>query len=155
MKHINTLILLLSALMLISPASYAHDYQRHNGISINFGTHHNGISLKYKTPRKHAYSNKKYDYGHKPYYRHKAKTASHSYKPKYQHYDRYSKHKKAKQRYSQKDYHRPYRKHTKSCHPVSKTVEGRRGYRKEIGGTMCYDRKGYAYIVPGSRYRIR
>ena len=40
------------------------------------------------------------------------------------------------------------------CHPVI-TTEFRYGRLAEIGGTLCYDRFGRAYIVPGSRYVIR
>ena len=39
----------------------------------------------------------------------------------------------------------------RSCHPVSKLVYGAYGHRKRIRGTMCYDKSGYGYVVPGSR----
>ena len=39
------------------------------------------------------------------------------------------------------------------CHPTSKSGY-HDGYEGRVGGTMCYDDYGDAYIVPGSRYLI-
>jgi len=40
------------------------------------------------------------------------------------------------------------------CEPVQKVVYDGYGRRLHIGGTLCYDHRGGAYIVPGSRYLI-
>ncbi len=40
------------------------------------------------------------------------------------------------------------------CHPVHKYTYDNYGYRAKVGGTMCYDEYGRAYVVPGSRYLI-
>ena len=58
--------------------------------------------------------------------------------------------------------HRHHKKHRRfkrrhyvdSCHAVRKKGYWH-GYYAVIGGTMCYDRRGRAYIVRGSRYLIR
>jgi len=41
------------------------------------------------------------------------------------------------------------------CHPVVGYGHDHFGRRAEFGGTMCYDRFGRGYVVPGSRYLIR
>lgn|GEM_PF-2612407 len=45
-------------LTMISFNSYAGDYTRHSGLTINLGNHHNGLSLSYNTPAKHHYKQK-------------------------------------------------------------------------------------------------
>jgi hypothetical protein len=40
----------------------------------------------------------------------------------------------------------------RGCHQVSKIRHDGYGGRKRIVGTMCYDRYGNSYIVPGSRH---
>ena len=37
---------------------------------------------------------------------------------------------------------------------MSKHGFDRNGRPARIGGTLCYDAYGYAYVVPGSRYLI-
>ena len=61
--------------------------------------------------------------------------------------------------YSRRRHHRRHRHYSEhygsyDCHPVSKYGYDRYGYRIKIGGTMCYDDYGHAYVVPGSRYTI-
>ena len=41
-----------------------------------------------------------------------------------------------------------------NCHSVSKWAYDDYGQKLKIGGTMCYDAYGQAYVVPGSRYLI-
>ena len=48
---------------------------------------------------------------------------------------------------------RPYR-YRPACTPVSKITYDSYGRPLRIGGTMCFDRYGVGYIVPGSRYVI-
>ncbi len=48
---------------------------------------------------------------------------------------------------------RPYRTRP-ACTPVSKIAYDGYGRPIRIGGTMCFDRYGVGYIVPGSRYVI-
>lgn len=45
--------------------------------------------------------------------------------------------------------------YSKSCHPVSKTIINEYSEYQKISGTMCYNTYGQAYIVPGSRFRLR
>ncbi len=45
--------------------------------------------------------------------------------------------------------------YSKPCHQVSKTIVNDYGEYQRIGGTMCYDSYGQAYVVKGSRYLIR
>ncbi|MCG8544448.1 MAG: hypothetical protein MJE12_09590 [Alphaproteobacteria bacterium] len=47
-----------------------------------------------------------------------------------------------------------YYYHPPHCHPVSKTGYTRNGRKVKFGGTMCYDKYGYGYIVNGSRHII-
>ena len=42
-----------------------------------------------------------------------------------------------------------------ACHPVVGKGADHFGRRAKFGGTMCYDRYGYGYVVAGSRYVIR
>jgi hypothetical protein len=42
-----------------------------------------------------------------------------------------------------------------ACYPVVGKGRDHFGRRARFGGTMCYDRAGRSYIVPGSRYVIR
>lgn len=42
-----------------------------------------------------------------------------------------------------------------ACHAVVSNGRDHFGRRARFGGTMCYDRAGRAYVVPGSRYVIR
>lgn len=39
------------------------------------------------------------------------------------------------------------------CHPVT-GIDYHLGHRAKVGGTLCYDAYGRAFIVPGSRYVI-
>jgi hypothetical protein len=51
---------------------------------------------------------------------------------------------------------RPSDKQTGSaCHRVIRDGYDESGRRAEFGGTMCHDRNGQSYIVPGSRHVIR
>lgn len=47
-----------------------------------------------------------------------------------------------------------YRQWGQHCRPTKKIIRGVYGTRTLIGGTLCFDRHGTSYIVPGSRYRI-
>ena len=49
---------------------------------------------------------------------------------------------------------RDYGQNKQSCHPATKIVTNHYGHSKNVGGTMCYDRHGDAYIVKGSRYNL-
>ena len=48
-----------------------------------------------------------------------------------------------------------YRRTYATCQAVVGNGYDHFGRRARFGGTMCYDRAGRAYIVPGSRYVIR
>lgn len=50
--------------------------------------------------------------------------------------------------------HRYFRS-PRGCHPVSRHVYNRFGDPIKLRGTMCYDRYGRGYIVPGSRHVYR
>jgi hypothetical protein len=50
---------------------------------------------------------------------------------------------------------RHHRRFARACHATYKDGYDYHGRPARIGGTMCYDRFGRAYIVPGSRYVIR
>ncbi|MBT3504493.1 MAG: hypothetical protein HN475_01770 [Piscirickettsiaceae bacterium] len=84
MKYIIKAVLLVSISTFASFNSYAGDYSRHSGLSINLGNHHNGISLSYKSPIKHRYSNHHYDnhdaYKVKHHYKHKRDHSKKQYK---------------------------------------------------------------------------
>lgn len=54
-------------------------------------------------------------------------------------------------RYRHRNYQRGYARHY-DCHPVHYS-EWFRGRRVPVAATMCYDRYGYGYIVPGSERR--
>ena len=170
MNKISKTVLILATSLLFNAQSYAGDYARHTGLSINIGNHHNGFSLSYKAPVKHhAYKHQKHNHAlktkhgykhkynndHKYYKKHKrGYNKPYRYKQSHHYYDyraKYTRHtQKAKHHYNRYD-----RRHTRSCHPVSKTVRNHYGRYQDIGGTMCHDRGGHAYIVPGSRYKIR
>jgi hypothetical protein len=177
MKYIIKAVLLVSISTLASFNSYAGDYSRHSGLSINLGNHHNGISLSFKSPIKHRYNNHHYDnhdaYKAKHHYKHKRDHSKKQYKKyrkntvlgynkpyryenKRNNYYYQPKHKQHNYYQRESAHHiKHYRQHKRSCHPVSKVVSDPHGRYRDLGGTMCYDRSGHAYIVPGSRYRIR
>jgi len=48
-----------------------------------------------------------------------------------------------------------YRRMHSACHGVVGHGYDHFGRRATFGGTMCYDRAGRGYVVPGSRYVIR
>lgn len=53
--------------------------------------------------------------------------------------------------------HRPAYAHRRiqaACHPVVGNGRDHFGRRAKFGGTMCYDRFGYGYVVAGSRHVI-
>ncbi|NHK26654.1 hypothetical protein FF098_001875 [Parvularcula flava] len=52
-------------------------------------------------------------------------------------------------RYRHRDWRSGYSNYNYRCHPVSYS-EWHRGRRVPVTGTMCYDRYGYGYVVPGS-----
>ena len=106
------------------------------GISISIGTGHH--------------------YGH--HHKHSA-YGVHNYKRKH-HYQRSYQRKYSSHRYHQNNRHsdgkRGYSKHLGryDCHAVTKWAYDDYGQKLKIGGTMCYDAYGQAYVVPGSRYLI-
>jgi len=172
MRKISKTVLTLATFVFFNTQSYAGNYARHTGLSINIGNHHDGFSLSYKAPAKHHIHNKhgyalktkhaykhKYKNAHKYYKKHKRAhdlgyNKPHHYKQSHHYYDYRTKY--ARQAKKDRHYYNRYdRQHTRSCHPVSKTVKNRYGRYQDIGGTMCYDRGRHAYIVPGSRYKMR
>jgi len=52
-------------------------------------------------------------------------------------------------RYRHRDWRSGYSSYNYRCHPVS-YAEWYRGRRVPVTATMCYDRYGYGYVVPGS-----
>ena len=56
--------------------------------------------------------------------------------------------------YSYYGHHSSHQSRQRRCHPVTGTGYDRYGRRAKFGGTMCYDRYGSSYIVPGSRHVI-
>lgn len=52
-------------------------------------------------------------------------------------------------RYRHRDWRSGYSNYNYRCHPVSYS-EWYRGRRVPVTATMCYDRYGYGYVVPGS-----
>ncbi|GGC96888.1 hypothetical protein [Aquisalinus flavus] len=52
-------------------------------------------------------------------------------------------------RYRHRDWRSGYTSYAYRCHPVSYS-EWHRGRRVPVTATMCYDRYGYGYVVPGS-----
>jgi hypothetical protein len=172
MKYIIKIISTISLTALFSLNSYAGDYNRHSGLTINLGGHHSGISLSYKTPIKYRYNNK-YLYRAKHHYKHKSAHSKQQYK-KYRkntvlgdnrpyRYENKRNNNYYQPKHKQHNYYqresarhiKHYRQHKRSCHPVSKVVSDPHGRYRDLGGKMCYDRSGHAYIVPSSRYRIR
>lgn len=155
---LNRNILYFIALLLpLSLPVQAGDYRHKNSISIHLGNHHNGLHLSYAQRYKykdcHYYKHKYRSDYKRPHYKYKKRGYSRHYKPYgYNKYSKYKKYYKLRDKY--RDRYSGYRQYKKRCHPVSKVVTDRYGYRHDIGGTMCYDRRGHAYIVPGSRYKL-
>ncbi len=56
--------------------------------------------------------------------------------------------------YSYSGQHSSHQSRQRRCHPVTGIGRDRYGRRAKFGGTMCYDRYGSSYIVPGSRHVI-
>ena len=56
--------------------------------------------------------------------------------------------------YSYYGHHSSQPSHQRRCHPVTGIGRDRYGRKAKFGGTMCYDRYGNSYIVPGSRHVI-
>ena len=48
-----------------------------------------------------------------------------------------------------------YKRNFPGCRPVVSHGRDHFGRRAKFGGTLCYDRIGNPYVVPGSRYVIR
>lgn len=145
MNTLTKLLLITLPMLLISGTSLARDYQRHSGISHGYSNNYSGANLGYSNNHNYRHNNRSYvpRYSHEPYSDHKYRR-SHSYRN-----DSYNKNKRhlGLQRNSYSTNH--YRK---SCHPTSRIIVDRHGYEKKIGGTMCYDSHGQAYIAESSRY---
>ncbi len=130
MKYITKSVLILAVAALISFNSYAGDYSRHSGLTINLGNHHNGLSLSYNTPAKHHYKQKQHAFGHnnykaKHYYQNNYRYAKKHYKNKHSyfakkhykkhaspHYQNYNKPNNYRQGYSHHYYQPKKRLHT-------------------------------------------
>ena len=56
--------------------------------------------------------------------------------------------------YSYYGQHSSHQSRQQRCRPVTGIGRDRDGRKAKFGGTMCYDRYGSSYIVPGSRHVI-
>ncbi len=155
MKKVNILLLIVMGAFVLPSLAFATDYQRRHinpspklGYSDNSGGqsgHRNDhYNNRYYTPRP------SYDYRHNSRHRYSyglyGGGSRYSYGLNY--YGAYPRHSYSDNRRYNNDYA------DKACHKVVKVVT-ESGYSHRVGGTMCYDRYGESYIVPGSRYNMR
>ncbi len=144
------------------------DYHDDHYREVDYG---HGKKHKHGYWHKHGYGGKHWhDHGHKHGHykkKHKKKRYKHGHGHGHGHYKHHN-HKHDYGNYRDSDHYpwrydkRGYKRHVKvhrfhggyDCHPVKK-----KGYfhgrPAKVGGTMCYDRYGNAYIAKGSRYVIK
>ena len=76
-----------------------------------------------------------------------------SQSPRWEDRRRHDRHRRHWDRRSHRDY-RPRGRMPRGCHPVYRSIRGRHGRWVTLIETQCYDRRGFAYVLPGSaRYR--
>lgn len=141
MKTIKKLLLIMASVTLISSTAFAAD--RHSS-RLGYSSGHSGPS----SHQNHRYGN--HYYAPKQAYGYGYRSGRHSsgYYGGFSHY---------RGGYSNAYPRHSYRYGTdytdRACQKVSKIVT-ENGYSHRVGGTMCYDRYGESYIVPGSRYSM-
>ena len=139
----------VAAVLAVSGAAWADGYRHHRhgegytgsyailGYGIKQLSHHAHRLHHYKDRHRGKHHYKRHDRGRKRHYR----RSGHRYGG-YGH------------GHGRKGYgKRGYAKHGYDCHPVSQ-VKWHHGRKARFGGTLCYDRYGNGYIVPGSRYFV-
>ena len=136
MKH-NHLSVSLIGLLTILGGFLAQPATAGISISISSG-HHYGTHHKHTAYRSHSYK--------RDHYYQRSYSRKH-----YGHSDPYrtSKHYRYQQQHGYKRHLGKY-----DCHTVTKWAYDNYGRKLKIGGTMCYDHYGQAYVAPGSRYVI-
>ena len=125
-----------------SKAHYQHKNSQHLGYGYNKKAkkHYRKKNHYYQKPRGRSYNQTARDY-----YRDRNNDYQ---QPSYSNRNHYSSYNFVKQS------NRHYHQNKQSCHPVTKIVTNHYGHSKNVGGTMCYDRYGDAYVVKGSRYNL-
>lgn len=148
-------ILMSAALIALLPLSASFAGKVHSQISLQFGPLH-GPVYSHDKPKYHASGHYKHHKKYKQYGKH------HKYRHKHRRH--YWKHKHYKHGhyggYAKKPYYKDYSYgHAYGygggydCHKTSK-IGHWHGRKAIIGGTLCYNQYGEAYIVPNSHYLI-
>ena len=134
----TTAIVALTATTMLAPVGSAEA----GGLSIHIGSGygHYGSSYGYRYKPRHYYRK---HYRKKHYGKH--------YRPSHRYYGHrgYNYYRKPRVHYGHRHSYRP------RCHPVHKHIHNDYGHRTKVRGTMCYDRYGKGYVVPGSRHVVK
>lgn len=146
----------------------------HNGLQLHYsGNHRNYFPNRHYT--NNHYKSKPFarhapraSYKHKQFINRLAGRPEHALGSRNSHHNRYGlSHKKHypyksyySRPYSNYDYGRnhysgqkhSYRRYQKACHPITKVISDRYGRYHSINNTLCYDKYGQSYIVPGRHH---